>query len=142
MDEREDKNVLHWLKGNYFRLSIPLQQVLFSGGGESADTTPYTPPTGSDISVRLCSNLRTYNYEPIQEGSVIYIRDNGDLCAGCYSIVITITEPSGRKRRSKWDAMVYIHDAMDEDIQYLNEFIIPPLNIHLSIFIFKIMTRS
>lgn len=110
------KQRLHWLQGNYLHLIIPLQRVVFTPDGK--DVEEYTPPEGSVITVRISSPFHSYDFVPTQENDVLHVTDNGQIKAGVYSITIQVTEPLGRERRSKWNGMIYIHDAYDDDIRY------------------------
>lgn len=108
-NRKMNQKALHWVKGNNVSLIIPLQVVFMSAGASE----PYTPPEGSQIRVIFNGCTNSYTFTPTQDEDVITVTDNGTLPIGSYNIIVSVIEPSGKERRSKWENLISVHCDYD-----------------------------
>lgn len=125
MDRETNQKALHWVKGNKVNFILPLQIVFMPK--ESGDVEPYTPPVGSQIRVIFNGCINSYVFTPTQTEDVLVVTDNGTLPVGSYNVIVSIIEPNGRERKSRWENLVSIHcdyesalDASEETPEWVN----------------------
>ena len=111
-------NKLNWVQGNKLKLSIPLTIVNMDSG----ESIQYEPKDGDKVRVFLKSMLRSYEYQPTIENSILHIEDNGQLEIGTYSVEIFVTEEDGTLRRSKWNKVIQIHDDNSKVLSEFDDF--------------------
>lgn len=101
-----------WVKGNTLNLAVQLQLITVDNGREVK--TDYTPPEGSEISVKLVGKYKCFDYDYTLVDNVVSFTDDGFLPVGLYGVEITVKEPANINRRTFKCGEIQVVNCTDE----------------------------
>lgn len=114
------QKTLHWVEGNHLELALPMKIVRFTEEGKTAED--YTPEEGSSIKVVLKGITKERTFTPKVIENYLHIVDDGTLEADIYAVEISVVEPDGTKRRSRWEKVVQIHHSNARVVKQFDDF--------------------